>query len=371
MSLNMKDLCLISTAIACVVNEESVIRTKKCKKRKWVKTWLRKRNKYTHVKLLKELEPDDYRNYMRMPEEVYMELLDLVSPYIEKNDTVMRQSISPHERLSSTLRCLATGRSLQDLKYSAVISPQALGKIIPETCKAICTVLWKEFAKFPTTKNEWEKIANGFEEKWNFPNCLGAVDGKHIIIVRPPNSGSYYYNYKGFFSIVLMAIVNANYEFILVDVGTNGRVSDGGVLENTDFFKKLVDKSLNIPDSKEIGPKKSKLPFVFVGDEAFSLRENFMKPYNVKELDYSKKIFNYRLSRARNVVEIVFGILAARFRLLHTQININETTVELAVLACCILHNYLRRKCGESYTISSSTQENVNNTDGVNCTANF
>ena len=117
-----------------------------CNKRRWVKTWLLKKSKYTHINLLKELqlEPDDYRNYMQIPEEVYMELLDLISPYIQKEDTVMRQSISPHERLSSTLRWLATGRSLQDLKYRAVISPQALGKIIPETCKAICTVLWKE-----------------------------------------------------------------------------------------------------------------------------------------------------------------------------------------------------------------------------------
>lgn len=224
--------------------------------------------------------------------------------------------------------------------------------------------------QFPTIQNEWEIIANGFEEKWNFPNCLGAMDGKHIRIVQPPNSGSYYYNYKGFFSIVLMAIVNANYEFILVDVGTNGRVSDGGVLENTDFFHKLTNNSLNIPNPKEVGPNKRTLPFVFIGDEAFALRQNFLKPYNARELDHSKKIFNYRLSRARNVVEIAFGILAARFRLLHTQINMNEKTVELAVLACCILHNYLRRKCGESY-ISFSGQENAKNIDEANYTENL
>lgn len=225
--------------------------------------------------------------------------------------------------------------------------------------------------QFPTTEYEWEKIADSFQEKWNFPNCLGAVDGKHVRIVRPANSGSYYYNYKGFFSIVLMAIVNANMEFILVDVGTNGRVSDGGVLENTDFYLKLIDNSLNIPHSKEIGPKKRKLRFVFVADEAFALRENFMKPYNIKELDYPKKIFNYRLSRARNVVEIVFGILAARFRLLHTEINMDEKTIKLAVLACCILHNYLRRKCGESYVSSSNIQDKANNSNVLNGAVNL
>lgn len=151
MSLNIKDLCLVSIGIACAVHRENASKNKR--KRKWVKTWLRKRHTYTHVNLLKELqlEPDDYRNYLRMPEEVYMELLDLVTPHIQKEDTVMRQSISPHERLSSTLRWLATGRSLHDLKYSAVISPQSLGKIIPETCKAICTVLSKDYAKVSRT----------------------------------------------------------------------------------------------------------------------------------------------------------------------------------------------------------------------------
>ncbi|KAJ8961244.1 hypothetical protein NQ318_008927 [Aromia moschata] len=72
-----------------------------------------------------------------MDEETYLQLLSLVIPLIQKQDTVMRNSITPHERLSATLRFLATGRSYEDLKYSTLISPQALSCIIPETCEAI------------------------------------------------------------------------------------------------------------------------------------------------------------------------------------------------------------------------------------------
>lgn len=61
----------------------------------------------------------------------------------------------------------------------------------------------------------------------------------------PPGSGSYFFNYKGTHSMVLMAIANANYEFIMVDFGINGRISDGGVLEYTRFYEKLIHRLSN------------------------------------------------------------------------------------------------------------------------------
>lgn len=132
---------------------------KQRKKRKtWCKDWLLKRNYYTHTKLLQELssEPMDYRNYLRMSEEVYQKLLSMVTPLIQKNNTVMRAAISAHERLTATLRFLATGRSYECLKYSTIISPQALGKIIPETCEAIYKVLRKDYLQVRTITNKYK-----------------------------------------------------------------------------------------------------------------------------------------------------------------------------------------------------------------------
>lgn len=113
-----------------------------------------------------------------------------------------------------------------------------------------------------------------------------------------------------------MGIANANYEFIMVHFGINGRVSDGGVIEYTEFYHKLKHNELNIPEPST--PKSSStkiLPYVFLGDEAFALREDFLKPFGQGELNIERRIFNYRLSRARRVIENVFGILANRFRI--------------------------------------------------------
>ena len=71
--------------------------------------------------------------------------------------------------------------------------------------------------------SDWLAIADNFESKWNFGNCIGTIDGKHVIILAPTKSGLHLFNYKKSRSIVLMAIVNADYEFILVDIGDAGR----------------------------------------------------------------------------------------------------------------------------------------------------
>lgn len=99
--------------------------------------------------------------------------------------------------------------------------------------------------QFPSTCEEWIEIAKEFGDKHQFWNVLEAIDGKHIAIKKPANSGSIYYNFKGFYSIVLLALVNAKKEFIMVDVGMNGRISDGGVFYYSTFGALLQQNCLN------------------------------------------------------------------------------------------------------------------------------
>lgn len=110
------------------------------RKRFWVKDWLLEREHLSHMQLIEKLRmssTDDLKNYLRMGDVTFQKLLKLVKPFISKRNTRMRRAISAEERLIATLRFLATGRSFEDLKFSTLISPQALGVIIPETCKII------------------------------------------------------------------------------------------------------------------------------------------------------------------------------------------------------------------------------------------
>lgn len=142
---------IIATLLLC---DENVIEEKK--KKKWCKSWLLKRNIFSHMNLLRELrehEPIDFKNYLRMDNETFNALLNMVRNKIEKQTTIMRDSITAEERLTVTLRYLATGNSYEDLKFSTGISPQSLSQIIPETCIAIYEALQKDYLQVSKITN--------------------------------------------------------------------------------------------------------------------------------------------------------------------------------------------------------------------------
>ncbi|XP_036320497.1 uncharacterized protein LOC118734978 [Rhagoletis pomonella] len=150
----------------------------------------------------------------------------------------MRAAISPKEKLAVTLHYLATGSYFKQVRYTAIMSRQAISEAIMDTCEALIYAL-RNCIKMPSTAEEWRSVSDEFRVLHNFYNCIGAVDGKHVKIKRPNGSGALYYNYKGTYSIVLTAIANAKNEFVMVDIGCNGRVSDGGVLFYTKFWERL------------------------------------------------------------------------------------------------------------------------------------
>ena len=103
------------------------------------------------------------------------------------------------------------------------------------------------YLKLPSTETEWEAISSKTAERWQYPNCIGACDGKHIGLVHPKDNGSDFFNHKSLFSIVLLALVDYDYKFIYLDVGCQGRISDDSVYRNSSLYKALSNATLNLP----------------------------------------------------------------------------------------------------------------------------
>ena len=144
--------------------------------------------------------------------------------------------------------------------------------------------------------------------------------------------------------------MDANYRFLYVDVGCNGRVSDGGVFRNSSLNIAFERNSLNIPPPELLTQQSFPLPYMLVADDAFPLKPFIQKPFSQIGLTTEKRIFNNRLSRARCIVKNSFGILANRFLVFMNPIDLIPEKVETILLTCCSLHNYL---CSRAHSRSA------------------
>lgn len=232
---------------------------------------------------------------------------------------------------------------MHDIALSFRVGISTAREAVQETCVPLWSRLKPMYMPKPKTET-WLHIAEGFRRTWQFPNYIRAVDGKHIQIKCPPNSGTMYFNYKGTYSIVLLAVVDSDYKFVIVDVGAYGKQSDGGVLEQSKFGRRLEDGKLHLPRDLDLPNTSHSAPCVFVGDEAFQLRTDFLRPYPGRGLEGEKRIFNYRLSRARRCAENAFGILVTRWRILARTMGEEPKQAEKMVKALCALHNFLMHR---------------------------
>lgn len=234
-------------------------------------------------------------------------------------------------------------------------------EIVRDVCEAIWNKLGPIYMSEPTT-SMWQKSEEGFRSYWNFPNCCGALDGKHVNIICPRNGGSNFWNYKGENSVVLLALVDPKYKFLVIDVGSYGKNSDGGVFNKSVLGESLEQRNLKIPNDKPLASGLEPLPHVIVADEAFPLKPYLMRPYSKNDVRNNEpnQVYNYRLSRARRIVENSFAILRARWRVFAKPMEVQPDMVDKIILATCCLHNYL----GTDKLPSDCTQEDNDKTMG-------
>uniref|UniRef100_A0A3Q2CGQ6 DDE Tnp4 domain-containing protein n=1 Tax=Cyprinodon variegatus TaxID=28743 RepID=A0A3Q2CGQ6_CYPVA len=317
-------------------------RGRSIRRRSWVHPINRPRQEQGDFNnLVAELQLDSQRHhrYFRMSAEQMEHILSIIGPELTRQDTNYRAAIEPKQRLVVALRYLASGDSLISLAFSYRLGHATVVNSVHMVYAAIESKMMEEFLPSPT-EDMWTEVARGFWRKWNFPNCLGATDGKHVTIQAPAHSGSQYFYYKKTFSIVLLAVVDHEYRFRGIQVGDFGRMNDGGVFSASNLGKGLERGDLNVPPSAPLpgAPELGPLPHVLVGDAAFPLKTYLLRPYPAADLDHDNRIFNYRLSRACMVMECAF-VLTARWRIMLRDINLHLNHMDTLVVAAIILHN--------------------------------
>lgn len=264
-------------------------------------------------------------------------------------------------------RYLGTGSTFSSIALYFARGETTVGAIVRDTSRVIWQVLKERYMKVPD-REKWLSIAERFESLWNLPNCIGALDSKHVKIKKFANTGSTNFNYKLFNSVVLMACSDADGTFITIETGFAGRNSDGGIFNKSALKYWVQNHGLDIPPPSPLKNDENGTPFpyYFVSDEAFPLSRYLMRPYPRRILDNVKRIFNYRLSRGRKTVECTFGMACEKFAVLNGPIGIRDPeNVDFVIKAACVLHHFFRKREGLEYTrtfIDDSTDNNSNTT---------
>lgn len=249
----------------------------------------------------------------------------------------MRRAVGVEKRVAITLFRLAKNVDLGTISNLFGVGVSTVCTIYLEVCRAMCKVLIPLYVK-PPTHEETERTIKGFEEKWGFPQCGGAVDGSHIPISAPKYFHTDYHNRKGWYSIILQGLVDFKYRFLDFDIGWPGKCHDSWVFQHSSLRQKL--------EAGEFFPRGSRtiegveVPVLILGDSAYSEEKFLMKPYPYGNLNEQQQRYNYIHSRSRMVVENAFGRLKNRWRCLLKKNESDISNIPHIVGACVALHNF-------------------------------
>ncbi|XP_065414155.1 uncharacterized protein LOC135973716 [Chrysemys picta bellii] len=283
-----------------------------------------------------------------------MELCDLLSPALKRQNTRMRAVLTVEKRVAIALWKLATPDSYWSVGNQFGVGKSTVGAAVIQVANAIKDLLISRVV----TLGNVQVIVDGFAAM-GFPNCGGVIYGTHIPILSPEHQATEYINRKGYFSMLLQALVDHKGRFTNINVGWLGKERDARVFRNSGLFQKLEEGTF-FPDQKiTIGDVE--MPIVILGDPAYPLMPWFMKPYT-GSLDSSQDLFNYMLSKCRMVVECAFGRLKVRWRSLLTRIDLSQANIPIVIAACCACHNICESK-GETFMAGWEVEANRLATD--------
>ncbi|KHJ88692.1 hypothetical protein OESDEN_11513 [Oesophagostomum dentatum] len=228
--------------------------------------------------------------------------LELIQAMAEdiKSDERTRLYVREEHRLFldsrfQIIRYVGHGYGYGSLAEELNIGRQTVSDIVAEVTDVINIFLFAE-AFPPVTREMMEDCAVKAQDRYDYPRAAGFMDGKHVGLRKPKNSGSAYWNYKSFHSIILLAVCDCDYRFITFDVGSPGRAGDAGVFRNSfirTFFELHDEVFPETAMLNEVGP----VQYHILVDGGFAQGHRYVRPFaEPAATTASKRRFNAKHS---------------------------------------------------------------------------
>ncbi|XP_075734032.1 uncharacterized protein LOC119165503 [Rhipicephalus microplus] len=298
--------------------------------------WAYVRNERWFEDTLPLLGYGHFKQCFRVSPATFRFIVDSLRPSLERVTTNMRECIAVEKVVAIGLFKLCSVAEDRVVASVFGVGRSTVNGIYKEFCEAIVSVLESDWIKMLSPSEMAEHIRE-FMAVSDFPQAVGALDGCHFPVSPPQEHATDYYNYKGWYSIILLALVDHKYRFRFINVGAPGRCHDSHVYQMSSLSGMVKGPLFKAPVATIGGVA---VPPLVLCDQAFPLTPNLIKPFGHNTpLSAEQKNFNYHISRVRRVVENAFGRLKARFRFTSKRMECDIANARLVIRACCVLNN--------------------------------
>ncbi|XP_014466401.1 uncharacterized protein LOC106737890 [Alligator mississippiensis] len=292
--------------------------------------------------VLSTWEDKQWLETFRMSRATFMHIVTKLSPYITRQNTVMRRPLSPEKRVAIAVLRLATPTSLRLISNQFGVGMATAGVAVREVCRLLHNVMANSFICLENP----QEVIDGFCSM-GFPNCVGALGSTHIP-VRAQGSQTNV-NRKGPASIILQAVVDHHGRFTNIFTEWEGSVRDAEVLQSSPL-PDLMESGKYAPEIPEVDIRGIVTSPVLIADPAYPLLPWLMKPYG-GELDHRQEQFNDCLNKCRATLEGAFERLRARWQALSVPLEMDKENIKRVIVAACVLHNMCESR-GEVFSES-------------------
>ncbi|XP_055056402.2 putative nuclease HARBI1 isoform X1 [Misgurnus anguillicaudatus] len=280
---------------------------------------------------------DQWLEDFRVSRDTFTYICSTLKSALQKKDTRYRLCIPLEKRIAIALYKLASSSEYGTVANLFAVSRTSVCHCVHDFCKAVIAILRPKFIQTPD-RARLSEIADFFEEKYGIPQCVGAIHGCHIPILKPSQYESDFDNGEGWQSIILQAVVDGKGMFWDLDIGQPGSKDDSSVLRKSHLWTWATTSDAFSSRVKDVCG--TDVGYFILGDSAYPLQRWLLKPYpGTGRITDGQELYNAKTNQAHCVVKQAFGRLKGRWKCISKKNNCSVNLVIDMVEACCTLHN--------------------------------